>query len=153
MTFIHESHMTNLWPRSHSPLGGAGVSVAGPAWLGPVIAAVFVVDGAGGVVFWRLDTADRADLHPRLSTWLTAVLPLFCHPTVQHRDKRGNRSFKDFREVLKRKTYSNTIKRVLHWWRAGLGVAVSNISYWLLVGLVAEALVDHLTVHYSSAAI
>lgn len=41
---------------------------------------MFVVDRACGVVIRRLDTADRADLHPRLSTWFAAVLPLPCHP-------------------------------------------------------------------------
>jgi len=39
-----------LRPRSNSPLGRAGMSVAGPASLWPVVIAVFIVDGAGGVV-------------------------------------------------------------------------------------------------------
>lgn len=39
-----------LRPWSNSPLGGARVSVAGPAGLGPVVVAVLVVDGARGVV-------------------------------------------------------------------------------------------------------
>lgn len=39
-----------LRPGSHPPLGGAGVAVAGPAGFRPVVVAVFVVDGARGVV-------------------------------------------------------------------------------------------------------
>lgn len=40
-----------LCPGPCPPLGGTEVSVAGSAGLGPVVAAVLVVDGAGGVVF------------------------------------------------------------------------------------------------------
>lgn len=86
-----------LWPRSNSPLGGAGVPVAWPSSFGPVVVAVFIMDGARGVVVWRLDAADRAYLHPRLSTWFAAVLPLPCHPTGEHRER--NRETGVWREV------------------------------------------------------
>lgn len=69
-----------LGPRSNPPLGGTGVSVAGSARLRPVVVAVLVVDDARGVVVQRLNTADRADLHPRFPAGLAAVLPLLCHP-------------------------------------------------------------------------
>ena len=82
-----------LWPRPDFPLGGTGVPVAGSARLGPVVVAVFVVDGARGVIVWRLDTADRADLHPRLSTWLAAVLPLPCHPAGETQREREKQEF------------------------------------------------------------
>lgn len=74
----------------HPPLGGAGVSVADPAGFGPVVVAVLVVDGAGGVVLQWLHAAHRADLHPRLSAGFAAVLPVSRHPAAeQSRDIPG----------------------------------------------------------------
>lgn len=94
------SQPSYLWPRSNFPLGWARVSVARSASLGPVIVAVFVVDEACGVVVWRLDTADRADLHSRFSAWFAAVLPLPCHPTREHhRKKERNRRCEDIQDV------------------------------------------------------
>lgn len=69
-----------LGPGADSPLGGAGVTVAGPPGLRPVVIAVLVVDDPRAVVVQRLDAADRAHLHPRLAAGLAAVLPLVRHP-------------------------------------------------------------------------
>lgn len=45
------------------------------------------------------------------------------------------------------------VKHCVHRWRAGLLVTVSDVSFRLHVGLVTEALVNHLAVHFSSAAV
>lgn len=82
-----------LRPWSYSPLGGAGVSIAGSAGLRPVVVAVFIMDGACGVVVRRLNAADRADLHPRLSAGFAAVLPLPCHPAGEQQRRERHKTF------------------------------------------------------------
>lgn len=74
--------LTHLGPGAEPPLGGAGVAVAGPPGLGPVVVAVLVVDDPRAVVVQRLHAADRAHLHPGLAAGLAAVLPLLRHPAA-----------------------------------------------------------------------
>lgn len=80
---------THLGPGSRPPGGHAGHSVAGPAALGFLPAAVLAVDGAVGALVEELDTAHRADLIAQTATGLGAVLPVLRNPSAAQREKKG----------------------------------------------------------------
>lgn len=142
-----------LRPGSHPPLGGAGLAVAGSAGFWPVVVAVFVVDGARGVVLRWLHAADGSDLQSCLPAGFAAVLPVSCNPAVE-------RSRTETVRMSPRSQVNPLGVHQLYEWsqcahgrRAGLLVAVSDVPSRLHVGFVTEALVDHLAVHFPPAAI
>lgn len=141
-----------LRPGSHPPLGGAGLAVAGSAGLWPVVVAVFVVDGARGVVLRWLHAADGPDLQSRLSAGFAAVLPVSCNPAVGQRNRDRLDEAKEPSQPV-RIAPAKKWSQCAHGRRAGLLVAVSDIPSRFHVGFVTEALVDHLAVHFPPAAI